>query len=196
MFFARLAIAALSFGSVAMVLAAPLRISSNLVARSLAKFPIQRRDVLAFHEAVIHATTTLEELEPQIFTLTLDPSGAVTPQLAAAMNEVAPAMNTVTEKLSAAGVNQDSLLATADGGMLAPEALAAELNSMLIAVSGILTYIQGLKSTASIQPSVAHLRDQVTILQTKIGEIIPEISGSLESVTTSILRPIAIVIEL
>ncbi|KAG8683768.1 hypothetical protein FRC09_015858 [Ceratobasidium sp. 395] len=181
MFFARLAIAALSFGSAATVFAAPLVTVPAGVAVGVV-IPGQSRGLAAFPEVVETTTTKLQGLKTKIDTLTADSAGAATPELAAVINQVSLTLAPISEELSEAGVTKESLLATTDGVIVTAEALTQDMSDMADALGHIISELKAknLKSLDAIKPSLIVTKEHVDALSIRFTDFFPNTASSVK----------------
>ncbi|KAG8729325.1 hypothetical protein FRC12_021052 [Ceratobasidium sp. 428] len=197
MFFARLAIAALSFGSAATVFAAPLVAAPAGVAVG-AVVPGQSRGLPAFPEVVEAAIIKLQGLETEIDTLTADSTGAATPELAAIMDQVSPTLAPIIKKFSEAGVTKESLLATTDGVTVTAEAFTKDVSSMADALSHMVSELEAknLKSLGPIKSSLISVKKDVDALSIRFTDLFPDMASSVGKQIDIVGITISVMIEL
>jgi len=167
MFFTRLAVAALSFGSIAQVFAAPIGIAIEVSTPAVNGSPV-RRDDLPFTATVAKAMSMLEPLKVQITTLAAGPSGEVTPELVTAMGNMTPVLDLVVaklESLKAAGVDKDAILLTADG------ASKTTADIVVDDVATIFTLIRGIVGPVEELKTLVLLKTVVPLIQSKLTAI-------------------------
>ncbi|KAG9081099.1 hypothetical protein FRC06_005825 [Ceratobasidium sp. 370] len=173
MFFARLAIAALSFGSFAKVFAAPIAVE-GLDVSIPADLPTQRRAELDFNNVLANAVTTLADVKGQLAALTADPTAAVKPELTDALAQVAPTLATISSSLKATGAEDLAKLST--------DSVAADVAMVMTSVSEIVVAVKDINTIQVVFLEVEHIKSAVDTLVGVVLTVLPTATGLIETV--------------
>ncbi|KAG8728501.1 hypothetical protein FRC12_021690 [Ceratobasidium sp. 428] len=192
MFFARLAIAALSFGPVAKVFAAPIAVAVDVppvvgVSVDAVGVPVERRLDLTLPDMLNATTTTLGGLKKEVDALVNDPTAVVTGKLAAALNTVGSTVGELTQKLRVAGVNTDSLLTNDDGAKLTTDQVADSFSSVLEPVNGIVNSVQGSSNLDGLQTPLNTIKANLSDFDAALEAILPEVHSTVAKTVAAVL---------
>ncbi|QRV88599.1 hypothetical protein RhiJN_16617 [Ceratobasidium sp. AG-Ba] len=166
MFFARLAVAALSLGSVASVFAAPVGIFGAEAGVSIGPSDIQRRALLAFPEAVDGAADTISSLKDNMRKLT-EATDTVTPDIVATVSTVSAAVGPVLEAA------KENILTKADGTHVDSVAIIQDVNNMFAAIDGVIVPMHDLKSVDLAKSALVGLCSKVDAIKQFIRGVLP-----------------------
>ncbi|KAG8747058.1 hypothetical protein FRC10_002474 [Ceratobasidium sp. 414] len=149
MFFARLAVAALSFGSFAKVFAAPITVG-GVSAPIPENLPAQRRADLDFNSVLANAVATLTDVKGKVAALTADPTAAVQPQLTEALAQVAPTLATISSSLKATGADDLAKLST--------DSVAADMAMVMTSVSDIVGSVKNINTVQVVVLELGNIK--------------------------------------
>ncbi|KAG9127761.1 hypothetical protein FRC07_009886 [Ceratobasidium sp. 392] len=176
MFFARLAIAALSFGSAAKVLAAPIGVAVVPVAGTAVEVSAERRVDLTFSALLDTTTAALDNIKSKVDSIVNDPLGPVADKLGPVITKVAPLVDGLNQKLQAVDIDANSLLLDKDGvAKLTDDALGASLTDVFDLVAGIVAPLKGLTSLDGLQAPLDDIKTKVTALNSTLATALPEV---------------------
>ncbi|KAG9080353.1 hypothetical protein FRC06_006752 [Ceratobasidium sp. 370] len=192
MFFARLAVAALSFGSAIKVLAAPIMAGAALSPDPgsivVANAPIERRIELTFPALIDTTAGALGAIKSEIDSVVTNPAGTVSNELSSILAKVAPLVKPLTERLQAASADEDSLLLAADGvTKLTPEAVGASLANTLDIVNGIMMAVRGLTSLKILQLPLNDIKTELAALDTTLAAVAPELHSIVGDILSTVI---------
>ncbi|KAG9109207.1 hypothetical protein FRC07_008357 [Ceratobasidium sp. 392] len=173
MFFTRLAIVALSFGSAVTVFAAPLGSLPSVGIVVAVELTGQARGVPAFSTAVADATIAAKGLKSEIVALADNPVRTVTPKLVATMGQLDAAIAPVADMLATAGISKDALLVDADGVTIAPDTLIQSVSSLVAIFDPALAPLNGLESLELITDSLTRIKEHLTTYQNVLDTMFP-----------------------
>ncbi|QRW02745.1 hypothetical protein RhiLY_01744 [Ceratobasidium sp. AG-Ba] len=166
MFFARLAVAALSLGTVASVFAAPVGISGAEASVVFSPSDVQRRALLAFPDAVDEAFYTILSLKDNMSKLA-EATDTVTPDIIATVSTVGAAVGPVLEAA------KENILTKADGTHIDSVAVVEDVNKMFAAIDKVIVCIQGLESVDLAKSALVDLQAKVDATKNFIKGVLP-----------------------
>ncbi|KAG8706252.1 hypothetical protein FRC12_018613 [Ceratobasidium sp. 428] len=175
MFFARLAVAALSFGSFAKVFAAPIAVEGTNVAIP-ETLPTQRRAGLDLNGSLSTIVAQVDEIKTKIASVASNPAAAAVagPEIAIMLTKVKPVISSFSNSLKAAGVDDLTQLST--------ESAATNMATLLTTTSYIVTTVQGLKTMKNVNNEVEDLKFVVVTLTVTITNLIPTLVNVIKDV--------------
>ncbi|KAG9122550.1 hypothetical protein FRC07_001025 [Ceratobasidium sp. 392] len=172
MFFARLAIAALSFGSVAKVFAAPIAVEGYNVAIP-ETLPTQRRADLDPSNVLSNAVIKLSEIKSKMAPLTATPAAAaanlevIKPLLA----KVAPTLATISSSLSATGGQEFA--------QESQDSVAKDLSLVMTTTTDIVNSVKGIKTLAVVLVELEYIKEEIDTILLKVQSLLPTIIKAL-----------------
>ncbi|KAF8603515.1 hypothetical protein BDV93DRAFT_523288 [Ceratobasidium sp. AG-I] len=185
MFFTRLAIAALSFGSIAQVFAAPIAtgLEGNTVALTV---PVAEQAMVSILALVI---PKVEGIKARVSDLAADPVGFTVDKANIVIAGLVPALHLVSLKLDSL-VNKDAILLIGDGAVkTTPAAIASDMANLIRPVHDIVTFALGLESVDALKSTCEQIKTEVAHIKTGIE------STSVASADPPLLGLIGIVLD-
>ncbi|KAG8706097.1 hypothetical protein FRC08_001278 [Ceratobasidium sp. 394] len=173
MFFARLAVAALSFGSFAKVFAAPIAVD-GLGVSIPENLPTQRRADIDFNNVLASAIATLTDTKGKVATLAADPTAAVKPEVAAALAQVAPTLATISSSLKATGAEDLAKLST--------DSVAADMAVVMTTVSEIVGGVKEIRTVKVVALELENIKSEVDTLLAIVVGVLPTVIGLIKTV--------------
>ncbi|KAG9121744.1 hypothetical protein FRC07_002180 [Ceratobasidium sp. 392] len=186
MFFARLAIAALSFGSVAKVFAAPIAVEGYNVAIP-ETLPTQRRADLELTRVMTDAATKLSDLKTKIAALAVNPTAAAAdPQLAKHLDQVAPILATISSSFQATGADELA--------QVSQDSVAKDMSLVLATTSDIVASVKGIKTLGVVYFAVENINAEVNTIVIKVKLLLPTIVGVLKATIIAVHDVLSLVL--
>ncbi|KAG8706308.1 hypothetical protein FRC09_002482 [Ceratobasidium sp. 395] len=187
MFFARLAVAALSFGSFAKVFAAPIAVEGMNVAIP-ETLPTQRRADVNFNTAMANALSTLKDVKGKVAEYANDPvaAAAANPEIVDLLAKVAPAMSSVGDSLKTTGAYDLTQLST--------ESVATSMAALVTTASDIVESVKGLKTYENVNDEVDAIKATVANLLVILAGVLPAVVALLKNLLVGVTGILGFVI--